>query len=481
MRNPQSILPGVDRRDEENISTLPFTCFEEYLFCDDSPSYPMSLTVRLRFVGFLEPAAFENALVNVLQRHPLLRATVSRKRFGGPAWKVHPEWRPIVHWHAQGDDNGFPETPFMDLTREPGIRIWVLDNDKGNDLVMQVHHCCTDGRGMMSFIEDLLISYTTYQGDSEERIPLRQLEPHGLRKRGAPDLRARELPKAVFLQIGVLNGIRKFFMRSPAPVAGSNRPCRERTSPATRTVPLFFRFEHNETREIVSSAKRYGATLNELLLRDLYLAIGAWRERKGIGLPGDWLRFSIPVDLRKPGKDTLPMANSISMVFLDIQQRELESRESLLKSIRDYMVYIKRCYRKYTFLFSVAGARILPGGMTRLTRDDTCYATTCFSNVGRVLDRTPLPLSGGRIVAGNVLLESLDAVAPPLRRQMDVACTAYTYAGSLQLVLSYNSLVLPDEDAGELLEIYVQKIRRTVEESSTLRARNKTPDNDGTT
>jgi NRPS condensation-like uncharacterized protein len=368
----------------------------------------------------------------------------------------------------------------MDLTREPGIRLWVLDNDKGNDLVMQVHHCCTDGRGMMSFIEDLLISYTTNQGNSEERIPLRQLEPHGLRKRGTPDLRGWELPKALFLQLGVLNGIRKFFMRSPVPFAGTNRPRLEKTSPATRTVPLFFKFEHSETGEIISAAKKCGATLHELLLRDLYLAIGVWRERKGIGEPGDWLRISIPVDLRKPGKDSMPMANSISMVFLDIQQCNLERRESLLKSIRDYMVHIRRCYRKYTYLFSVAGARILPGGMKRLTRANKCYATTCFSNVGRVLDRTPLPLSGGRIVAGNVLLESLDAVAPPLRRQMDVACTAYTYGGSLQLVLSYNSLVLPEQEAGEFLEIYVQKIRGTIEEGSALQARNKTSDNDGT-
>ena len=455
-------MHGARRSDRDDIPRLPFTCFEEYLFCDDSPSYPMTLTVRLRFIGFLEEEAFENALLKVVQMHPLLRATVSRTRFGRPVWNVHPQWRPLVHWHSRGDENGFPETCFMDLTREPGIRMWVLDNDNGNDLAIQVHHCCTDGKGMMSFIEDLLISYTTCQGGSECGIALRRLEPGRLLKRGTPALRCRELPKAIFLQLGVINGIRKFFTRSPVSFAVGNSTHPESATRATRTVPLFYRFQPEETGEIVFAAKKSGATVNDLLLRDLYVAIGAWRERRGVGLPEDWVRFSIPVDLRPSGTETMPMANSISMVFLDFQQRDLERRDSLLASIQDYMAYIRRCYRKYTYIFSVAGARILPGGVARLTADDRCYATTCFSNVGRILDRTPLPLSGGKVVAGNVLLDSFDAVAPPLRRHMDVAFTVYTYGGGLQLVLSYNSLVLAEHEMRELLETYVREIRRTV-------------------
>jgi len=184
----------------------------------------------------------------------------------------------------------------------------------------------------------------------------------------------------------------------------------------------------------------------------------------GHGHTGDWLRFSIPMDLREAEDETMPMANSISLVFLDRRRRDFKSRDYLLQSIQRDMVSFKRFLRKHSYIFSVGIARFLPGGLARLTRKNKCFATTCFSNVGRILDRRPLPLSDGRVVAGNVLLESLDVVAPPLRRHMDVTFSAHTYGGRLQLVLNYNSLVIQEHDARELLEMYVQEIRRTLQE-----------------
>jgi NRPS condensation-like uncharacterized protein len=454
----------MDRK--RHLYPLPLTSFEEYLFSDDSPAYPMTVTFRLRFSGFLDPEAFRNAFSIVMPRHPLLRATVSRKRFGGLIWTDYPDWLPTIHWHAQGDKNGFPETPFMDLTKEPGILVWVLDRDNGHDIVMQIHHCCTDGKGFLLFIEDLLIAYTMNQSPSETGVALRQLDPHGLRKRATPELHGWKCLKAVFMQIGVLNEIRQFLMRTPAPLTDTHQVSPEKAPPAAHTAPLFFLFDQKETTQFFSAAKYFNATSNELLLRDLYLAVGAWRERKGVGHVGDWLRFSIPVNLRGSEQEKMPMANSISLLFLDVRMQDFTDRGCLLHTIRDFMKSINRLYRKYTFIFSVGAARFLPGGLKRFTQNSKCYATTCFSNVGRVLDTVPLPLSDGKVVAGNVLLESVDIVPPPLRPHMNASFMVYTYAGRLQLGIKYDSRNLSEQNARDLLNMFVEEIRRSVQESS---------------
>jgi NRPS condensation-like uncharacterized protein len=444
---------------------LPLTCFEEYLFRDDSPAYPMTLVIRLRLAGFLEPSSFQNALEIVLRRHPLLRATISRKRFGRLTWVDNTDRRPVIHWHAQGDANGFPETPYLDLTREPGIRIWVMDRDTGNDVIMQIHHCCTDGKGMMVFIEDMLIAYVLQYGTTESGLALRELEPGRLRERATPDLSGWKYLKAILLQMGVLNGVREFFMRSPSPLSDTKRVPPQSAVPVSHVSPLFLTCEQDETRRMVSAARSYGATLNDLLLRDLFLAVGAWRAKKGMGHAGEWLRFSVPVNLRTAADEKAPMANSISLIFFDRQRKDLERRDRLLQSIQHDMMVIRRHFWEYSYIFSIGITRLLPGGLTLLRQDNRCYATTCFSNVGRILDKTPLPTSEGRLVAGNVLLESIDVVAPPLRPHMDVSFNVHTYGGRLQLVLNYDSRVLSVEDARELLDLYLEEIRRTVQEA----------------
>lgn len=451
---------------KDDRNTLPLSCFEEYLFSEDSPAFPMTVTFRLGFSGFLDSEAFRDALAIVLPRHPLLRATVSPGRFGRSTWKDHPEWFPTIHRLTPGDGNGISDTSFMDVTKEPGMRVWLLDRDDGHDLVMRFHHCCTDGKGLMLFVEDLLIAYTLRQNPPERGLALRRLEPHTLRRRSAPRLHGLTYLKAVLMQICVVKEVVEFFLRTPSPLKDTPRVSPGKAPRATHVAPFFFRFDQIETGRIVSAAKHFNATLHELLLRDLLLAVGGWRERKGTGRDGDWLRFSMPVNLRGPGEETMPMANSISLKFIDWRRRDFTGRGPLLRFVREFMKSIDRFYRKYTFLFSVGVARFLPGGISRFTRDSKCYATTCFSNIGRVLDRLPLPQSDGRAVVGNILLESVDIVPPPLRPHMDASFVAYTYGNRLQLGIKYNPCVLSDDDARELLEMYVEEIRGSVQESS---------------
>jgi len=441
----------------------PLSCFEEYMLHDDRPSHPMAGVFRLRFSGHLDRGAFEAALANAVQRHPLLRATVDRTRRRRPRWVDHPDWRPEVQWQAKTNEYGYPPVAYIDLTEEPATRAWVVDRDDGHDVVLQAHHCCADALGMSTVLEDLLIGYAINQGNSQEELSLPKLDPRRLIGRGAPGLTAWKFLKMAHKQAMGLLGAWEFAKHAPVPLAGPIGDVDQASPPPTFPNPLTCDLEPAETKGLVKAAKSRQVTVNDLLARDLFLAIGSWRDNRNIGGDQDWLRFSIPMNLRTAADERMPMANSVSMVFLDRQPGSFSDHGRLLTSVHEQMEQIKRLQLRYAFIFYLAVSRLVPGGLSQSTAADKCQSTSCLSNLGPVFAHTPLPRDDGRIVSGNVVLENVDYVIP-LRPHLHAAFCVYTYAGRLRVLMHCDPRAMPDEHSGKLLETYIRQIRRTINE-----------------
>ena len=443
---------------------LPLTNFEEYMLCDDRPAYPMTGVYRLRFAGFLDRPAFESALATAVQRHPFLRTTVRCIRGRRSVWvEQHPDWYPDVQWQANVNSSGFPCMTPLDLTQEPGSRWWVLERDDGHDVIIQVHHCCTDGAGINLVVEDLLVSYALHWGVKGGDVSLRQLDPQRLLRRGAPKLTLGRFLKMAPKQALGLIGVRDFFKYTPVSLTGRDHEVNRATAtPETFPGIRTYEFDLDETREISAAAKRLQVTMNTLLIRDLFVTLGVWRKRQAIGTEQDRLRLFIPVNLRGSADKHMPMSNAISMVFLDRRVRGSAYPDLLLKGIHEQMWMIKRFQLQYTYILSIGVARLLPGAISRMARVDKCYATSYFSNLGVVLEQTPLPRRKGRIVSGNVVLESVD-VASILRPHTNVGFVAYIYGGRLRIAMHYDSRVIPAEQSGELLNIFTQQIRQSIQ------------------
>jgi hypothetical protein len=161
------------------------------------------------------------------------------------------------------------------------------------------------------------------------------------------------------------------------------------------------------------------------------------------------------------------MANSVSMVFLDRQPSSFSDPGRLLISIHEQMQKIKRLQLQYTFLLSLGLSRLAPGGLSRATAADKCLSTSCLSNLGPVLNRTPLPRNEKRIVAGNVVLEAVDFVIP-LRPHLNAAFCVYTYAGRLRVLMHCDPRVAGERHFRDLLDTYAQQIRRTIDDENPL-------------
>lgn len=87
-------------------------------------------------------------------------------------------------------------------------------------------------------------------------------------------------------------------------------------------------------------------------------------------------------------------------------------------------------------------------------------ATAVLTNLGPVLDRCPLASQDGQVVIDDAVLQGID-VLPPLRPFTSAAVAVFVYAGRLHLTLHYDSRVIGESDASELLDGFVARIRQS--------------------
>jgi hypothetical protein len=207
-----------------------------------------------------------------------------------------------------------------------------------------------------------------------------------------------------------------------------------------------------ETKKYIARAKEYRVTVNDLLLRDLFLAMGQWREKWVMPSDRPWMRISMPMNLRTEQLQKMPAANAVTMLFLDRRESEFSDPEQLLQGIHRETYWIKRTEQKHFLLLTLRIRKLLPGGIGRELKLKKCRATSVLSNLGNVFKSFP-HRSDGRLVVGNSVLETIDA-APPIRSGTLVSLSALTYAGRLRLILRYDSKNITKEQANDLLVMF---------------------------
>ncbi len=443
------------------IFPLPLAPFEEYMLSDDRPAYPMNFFCRVRFSGRLDRRAFESVLQASVARHPLLAVSVRKLPRNRFQWIADETTAPTVRWQEKLPDDSFPHAAPINLYAEAGLRFWVLAGAKTTELVMQFHHSCCDGLGGFRFLRDLLVAYAVAAGETSRRATLPPLDAKLLRRRNTFGLTPWRFLRILPQQLTGLLGVRQFLMRSPVP-ATPNTPPQDMSQPPDRyPATCTRRIDEAETKALRRVAAELRATTNDLLARDLFLALHDWMSRHVPGYDDGWLRLSVPVNLRTVSERRLPAANAVSMVFLDRRSQDFADTGQLLAGISDEMLLIKRRRLGLTFVFSLQACRFLPGGMPAQVKGDQCTATCVFTNLGSPLAKLPLPRREGRFVVGNVVLEGMECLAP-IRPHTSAAFAVFIYAGKLTVTLHYDARAMTGRQAEDLLETYVRKVRASI-------------------
>ena len=400
---------------------------------------------------------------------------------------------PVIVWEERPLVGRLPPATQLDLRREIGIRFHVrIDPAAGaSALTIQIHHACCDAAGIASFIRDLLVVYAADKGgqtflSGKDKGPHRAdrnvyptdknvcppeeadknvcppgqlppLDPALLAGRGRFGLTFDKLLAMAPRQLVGLLGACQFLMRRPAPVIPHQASPNDSPLPQEYPATLSHTFDRETTAGVRQAATRQGVTPNDLLTRDLFLALAEWRRRQNVADDGCWLRMMVPLNLRTAADRLLPAANVVGSVFLDRRGPDFADPDRLLCGIHAEMELIKRNRLGFTFVFSLAICRRLLGGLEKKVRADKCTVSCVFTNVGTLFAELPLPERDGHIVAGNLTLVDLDAVAP-IHPYSCVTMIAGLYAGELSITLHYDPRPLSEAQAADLLDVYARQI-----------------------
>lgn len=435
---------------------LPLTPIEELFFTDDRPAYPSCCFLRAGFSGCFDPGKLEATIRATIQRHPLLTAKVER-RGSGLVWVPAEKPLPSIVWQVQPGPDGFPPAVRIDLLAEMGIRFLVHQHDSGSALYIQFHHAVCDGVGIFQLLHEILLGYAGSRESSVAQKPGLDLERWDRARRGVfalPIAKQLVLATRHFMNLwSVLQFVRK------SPSALRPHPAEPHDGapagdyPAATTV----RLTSEETTALQNAAGRLRVTVNDLLLRDLFMAVHEWRKSQDIHGSNQCLRLAVPVNLRAPGEHDVPVSNILSMVFLDRCDLNFDDPNALLRGVSHEMKRHKQRHMGQILPLALALGRNLPGGLKKHIWANKCLVSSLLSNLGKLFENSPLRGACGRLVVGNVTLHSVE-VLPPVRPHMQAAFVVGTYAGQLWATLRYDLRALSRAQAHDLMSHFHRRV-----------------------
>lgn len=439
---------------------LPLVPFEYYMLEEDRADYPMTFLWRLWFDGPLEREPLESALNAALARHPLLWATVADAGGGTLAWNFVDPPRPRFEWSAHATPLEFPGGVSINLRAETGLRVWVRRGEPATQLALQFHHSCCDGLGSLQFIEDLLVGYHNLRAAAGAPVDMRTLDEQSLRDRG--NLDAGSSPHSPWLSTylrGIGSTIR-FFCRRPVEIHTTPPPLVAKQTPGEPLPTRSFQFDAADLQRLQARAKDAGAKLNDLLLRDLFLVLSEWNRRNCPHPSRRHLRLAIPYNMRRSVHAGLSAANMVSLSFLDRTPAECADPSLLLNGISRQMGATSK--RRFGTFLRVLRLLSTTRGLRKTVRLQNASATSVLSNLGAILAHGTLPRPDGRLTAGAALLERLE-VQMPIGPRTHAAFVAFTYAGGLNVCMTYDPRCFTPEGAQQLLDLYRRHLAQSMD------------------
>lgn len=453
-----------DRPDSKQDKWDRLTPFEEYMFVDDTPAFPMYSCQGLRLTGSIDFDAFDQAYRLALARHPLLNSKVvrrGRKFF----WEPNSDIPPIIR--RTRPLGTAPEAVDWDIRTDSGMRLF-LDTLTGPDgsaaeyeFFHQIHHTASDGIGMLRFLGDLFLLYGRLLGVIDADLPKLAEDSRVIRH----DYGMTYAKYWRFLLRNTLSTL-QLVARFPTPFLRQSQLDKSQpivSYPRIIKTPLSV----EETSAYHAAARRMGLTINDLLLRDIFVVmrefIDADEEKSGRPRGNKWLRIAMPINMRTEKHRAMYAANMVSMVFIDRRRRQIDASDAFAEGIHRTTEMIKNKEQGLVLLKNLEGRRVLPGGIEMEMAIKRCWSTTVLSNLGRILHRFPMPCDEqGRVKIGDLTIEDFFG-CPPLRYKTLATWGVWSYAGRLQLAMRWDDRLMTPEQSRFLADLLQRRLKASCE------------------
>lgn len=446
----------------ENSPPLALVPFERYMLADDRPDYPMVFTTIVSLAGELQREPFAAALAETLERHPLLRSTLVSGGRGQLQWMPVESPQPRLDWREKSSQVIPPDVlefgEGIDLQREIGVRAWVRKGEGKSLLLMQFHHACLDGIASLRVIGDLLGAYGRRTAGGGEQPELSDIDPAALARRGqfAP-VEATGVERPRDLWTTVREGARMLLCR-PAAIPLLRK---ERLSAAENPFPSiqWHTFNADEFKQLRNAARRMEVSVNDLIMRDLFLFLSDWNRQHAPLRESDWLRVTMPTSLRQANEESMSAANRIGYAFLTRRRRDCRDPQALLEGIRWETERVLKGKLGLEFINGLRTSLRIPFAMRLLATPPRCFSTVVLSNIGDVTRRFVgrFPREAGRVRFGDVTLLGFTGT-PPLRPHTRASFFASVLAGELTIAVRCDPLHFTAAETRQVLEGYLRQV-----------------------
>ncbi len=447
------------------IAPLPMSPIEHFMLADDCPEHPMSFFIQMKFQGRFDRPQLTAALNKALTLHPLLNSWIrgsAKDATSRITWIKADSPPPTIDWNDADIPMRFANGPWLDLTCETGLRLWLRESENTSTLMLQIHHCCCDGLGAVNFVQTLLTAYQRLYASESMSTLEAKFDPRLLCDR---DLSCSTWRRILKTSWHAIFRISRHFKTRPVPLA-TPRPLPSDHSGEDQ-FPRFqtLTFDAADTKQLRATAKRLGVSLNDLLLRDLFLILDDWNRRHSADHRSQTIRICMPVNLRRSTDHRMPAANVLSLSFLDQDAKQLADPRRLLEDVHVQTTQTTRLAKSLAFVPVLRLLGMIPGQLHARARRTHCQSSAVLSNLGVLGAGSPLLGVDRRMRSGGLTLESIEAVLP-LRPFTHAAIVALNYGGKLSLTISHDPRWLDANDSRELLESFVRQLKDTFAQSN---------------
>ncbi len=385
----------------------------------------------------------------------MLTARLSKGRFNRLQWDLDPERSIPIYWHEPSDGSFTAPFHFIDPEKDPPLTFHIVHQVGKWRLFIHHHHAISDGSGSFSFLHEIFLEYDRLVTGSNHPLPL--LDNDRLERRNQYGLSFANKIALIPAQFAGLLIATTLFRRDVSELIESVQEPKSFEPLVGPPQYISKQFDTNTYKALKGFARERKASVNDLMLAYLHAAIGKWRDKLQAGCPSDWIRISVPLNLRAKSDKSLSACNVISIVSIDRQAKGLRKKARLIRRAKEDMQLIKKGNLGLIFLIVLWIQKRLAGGIRKFCHRSKCRTSIVFTNIGQLYAHSPLRNPDRTLSIGGSIFERFTTIAP-FRPHSQATIQTHVYAGKLTITLHYDSRALPRDKAESLFEIFENEL-----------------------
>lgn len=373
------------------MSLLPLTAFEKYMILDSHPGYEMTILMEWAFRGRIHRDLLVEAYKRVTKFEPLFKAVLVKKR-GKYYWDVDDEHLVPISFETsdksiEDSDDGTRYMVSLKLEERSG-QIIIQEFSDGVAFEVYVHHAIGDGIGIHQFFSNWMKEYDLLLHGQTDSSTLNFHPDVDLFPRREELHFVPKIKVSLSTQIcDIFAGIEQFFSHRVLPMLKEDKIDKSNLS---TVFPMYWRrFGQDFFLKYKAKAKSLGASVNTLMMRDMYIALRKWIEKhpvddKPVDRQKRWFRMLVPMNIRSDFHRTMSCANIIGYIFHDKRPVDCDRSTPFIESIQNNIARCKDLNSGSTFVKAIQVLGKIPGFISLMASDSKCHCSVILSTVGNI-------------------------------------------------------------------------------------------------